>query len=225
MLNPLISLVNASTLVTDEELAAYVSALQFQVTRHLYPFWGVNCALSLVAKGHEPYANSWPIYVLDDDNGASGDLGYHIDDAGTPSAKIFATEDRKYGCSLSVTISHELLEMLVDPTANQLVGPYMLEVCDPVTSDAYAYTVQGVKVSDFVTPRYFFRANPANDPRFDFMGKLNAGAPHLLPGGYLESWNGSQWVQTRSRHPDGAHDYRSTRLGRSRYRVNHADNG
>lgn len=47
----------------------------------------------------------------------------------------------------SVLLSHEVLEMLADPTARSR------EVCDPVAADAYR--VGRVMVSDFVTPRWF----------------------------------------------------------------------
>jgi hypothetical protein len=49
--------------------------------------------------------------------------------------------------------SHELLEMLEDPTTNVTSGGFQREVCDPVKN--IGYYVDGDLVSDFVTPAYF----------------------------------------------------------------------
>ena len=49
--------------------------------------------------------------------------------------------------------SHELLEMLADPYASQLLDGYLAEVCDPVKT--LSYRVRGVLMADFVTPAWF----------------------------------------------------------------------
>ena len=62
---------------------------------------------------------------------------------------------------VSITLSHELLEMLVDPAGDRVIQAadldpysggqqvkYLVEVCDPVA--AYSYEIDGVAVSDFV---------------------------------------------------------------------------
>jgi hypothetical protein len=51
------------------------------------------------------------------------------------------------------TASHELLEMLEDPTTNVTSDGFAREVCDPV--DNIGYYIDGDLVSDFVTPAYF----------------------------------------------------------------------
>ena len=56
--------------------------------------------------------------------------------------------------SVSSTLSHEVLEMFVNPNCNLWASDgkgsvYSLEVCDPV--EAPTYTVKGVSVSNFVT--------------------------------------------------------------------------
>lgn len=59
----------------------------------------------------------------------------------------------------SITFSHEIMEMLVDPQVNRQVSishgePLgLMEVCDPVEENAYS--LDAVEVSDFVTPAYF----------------------------------------------------------------------
>ena len=57
--------------------------------------------------------------------------------------------------SWSYAFSHEIMEMLVDPTdADYYVWPngarQLLEVCDPV--EGYTYEIVGVNVDDFTLP-------------------------------------------------------------------------
>jgi len=62
---------------------------------------------------------------------------------GTPLGKVFANLDLQTGSSWTVTLSHEVLEMLADPWINWCaMGSdskiYALEVCDVVEADAWA---------------------------------------------------------------------------------------
>lgn len=106
----------------------------------------------------------------------------------------------------SITASHEALEMLVDPAGNRLipgqsVAPeqgrveYLVEISDPV-SDKY-YLVNGVKVSDFCTPR-FFDPVKADGVRYSFMGTITA-PRQIVFDGYLtwfEPVAGHWWQQS-----------------------------
>jgi hypothetical protein len=94
----------------------------------------------------------------------------------------------------SVTISHEVLEMIADPYGNRLVAAahpldpgvrvkYLLEVCDPC--QAIWYPVNGVPVSDFYLPRYFDPV-AVESLRYSFTGQIT-GPLEILEGGYL-SW-------------------------------------
>ena len=94
----------------------------------------------------------------------------------------------------SVTLSHEILELIADPFGNRLVAAahpldaqqrvkYLLEVCDPC--QAVWYAVNGVPVSDFYTPRYFDPVGVDRD-RYSFTGELELPL-QILEGGYL-SW-------------------------------------
>jgi len=78
----------------------------------------------------------------------------------------------------TVTLSHEVLEMIADPDVNLLsVGPhptkenasalFWYEVCDAVQSDTY--DIDGIKVSNFVLPLYFTSEDEI-DGRNDFLG-------------------------------------------------------
>jgi hypothetical protein len=93
-------------------------------------------------------------------------------------------------------MSHEVLEMLVDPQGN-LTRPgnslkpqqgrvdYLVEVCDPCQSSQFAYTVNSVMVSDFYTPEYFDPLK-SSAVRYSFSGQIR-GPREVLDGGYL-SW-------------------------------------
>lgn len=218
-----IAIVNRSAAIGDAGLASLIPALQTQISRDFAPFWGVDATLHFVGRGETPDPAHWQCLVLDDSD-ESGDLGYHLDPAGIPQAKVFAAEDLRYGASLSVTLSHELLEMLADPTAVRVFPQgevvYIVEVCDPVESDDDGYDIAGVRVSNFATPRYFGLADPGGDPRFDFRGLLQAGIPTLRPGGYCMWAQGGRWQSTMARLADGSLGRRAVRPhGRSRFRA------
>ena len=76
--------------------------------------------------------------------------------------------------SWTVTLSHELLEMLADPWINWCAQGddgkiYALEVCDAVEADRMGYEIDGVLVSDFITPSWF---EPTHADRVDFKGRI-----------------------------------------------------
>src|SRR5260370_14436911 len=77
--------------------------------------------------------------------------------------------------------------MLVDPEINLCaqVGEriYAYEVCDPCEADANGYQIDGVLVSDFVTPTWF-QPTPQPGGPFDFQEKIPKPLG-LLPGGQL----------------------------------------
>lgn len=83
--------------------------------------------------------------------------GFHIDTAGIPNATVIVVPNGDW----MITASHELMEMLADPTGAGL------EVCDPVESVAYVYETgrATVVLSDFVTPSYFDHGAPPYDIR------------------------------------------------------------
>ena len=142
--------------------------------------------MQFLGKGHRVPKGIWPLYLLDHSD-QPGALGYHLDQHGRIQGKVFAADDQRYGVSWTVDLTHELLEMLGDPTTDTLINlpdgrQYIREVCDAVEDDSVAYMKNGVLVSDFVTPAYFFESK---DTKYDFCGKLNGTAPTLTPGGYL----------------------------------------
>lgn len=191
-----VAIVNRSTVPEVENaLPSIVRALGRQLSDHVQPLWGrVLPSLLFLAKdsiGAIPKGAS-PLVLLDDADQADA-LGYHDETPeGLPYGRVFVQTILGYGGSLtkgdeavSVTLSHELLELVGDPSVNLWAdGPdgyaYALELCDAVEGDSYA--IDGISVSNFVTPAFF---DPLAEPgsRLDYLGKL--GLPFTMTaGGY-----------------------------------------
>jgi hypothetical protein len=206
-----IAILNESTVVSDAEVQACVNALAVQVARDFFPWWGIIAQLNFHPSKIAP-PNTWQLVVLDDSDQANA-LGYHeLTAGGLPLGKIFARSDQQAGTSWTVTASHELLEMLVDPNielaAEQdstagAISFYSYEVCDAVEADNLGYKINGVQVSDFVTPAWFQTAAPG--PR-DHRGAVSQSF-QLAPGGYislLQVPGGAGWTQvTADLRPGG----------------------
>jgi hypothetical protein len=193
-----LALVSESSSISLPEVTRVSAALQQQVTRDLSQFWDFQATVDAFATLEDVPPGYWPVVVRDDigQNAA----GVHCDDTGQPMALITADLD------WSITASHEALEMLVDPFGNQRIAgksvspdqgrvEYLLEVSDPVS--AQWYQVNGVKVSDFLTPRFF---DPVQAPgvKYSFMGNLT-GPRQILFDGYLtwfEPVSAEWWQQS-----------------------------
>ena len=209
-----ISIINASTVLSDAEISPVIDALQKQVTNDFRPAWGVDAELAFIPTGAEPAAGTWWLTILDDSDQA-GALGYHdLTPDGLPIGKIFAGTDLKYGSNWTVTASHELLEMLADPNINLTVMVqtsdenagklYAYEVCDACEDDSFSYKIGEVNVSDFVFPSWFEDFRAEGSTQFDQGKKINEPLT-LLKGGYIgvfDITSGSGWQQlTAEKHP------------------------
>jgi len=215
-----VSIQNASTVLTDDQVKTVVPALQKQVSQDFYPVWGVDADLDFVPKGQQPPTGHWWLVVLDNSDQA-GDLGYHdMTSDGLPLGKIFAGTDLQFGSQWTVTASHELLEMLGDPAINltalrmtdfdvnqNVVGRlYAYEVCDACEADPDGYTIDGVLLSDFVYPAWFESFWQSGATQFD--KQLRITDPfQLLPGGYISVYDmtsGTGWQQVSRPSPQPA---------------------
>jgi hypothetical protein len=184
-----VAVINQSKSITDYEVKKVVSALQKQVNNDFAPIWGVNAKLSFTAEGKKPDPQSWWLEIHDESD-QSEMISYHsVTSEGLPLARISATEASKYGIGWTVAASHELLSMLVDPHANLSVlresetrqgTLYMYEVAAPCQGPKYGYEIDGVRVSDFVTPAWF-DASAQPGSHFDFGGHV-ASPFTILPG-------------------------------------------
>lgn len=205
-----IALINASTVLSDQQVQAVRPSLELQANRDLRQWWGTDqIQLEFVARDSQPSPGTWWLTVLDNSDQA-GALGYHdLTSEGLPLGKVFAGTDKQYGLNWTVTASHELLEMLVDPDINLtvFVQPdessgtlFAYEACDAVEDDKYAYDINGVKVSNFVTPSWFESFRKPGSTQFDFKN-VTEKPFELAAGGYIGYYNvssGSGWQQKES---------------------------
>ena len=70
MANIKIAVINASTVLTDQEIQAALPALQTQVHRDFAPAWGIDADLNLVPKGQKPAPGAWWLVILDNSDSA-----------------------------------------------------------------------------------------------------------------------------------------------------------
>lgn len=227
---PVIAVTNESTVLTDEQIIAIIPALRHQVSFDFSAFWNKDCTLTFLPKG-QPLTNGWWQLVIVDDPDQAGALGYHeLTSDGYPLGKIFARLDIQSDVSWTVTVSHELLEMLGDPYCTWCAKGsdgkiYSMECGDPVEADSLGYRIDGVLVSDFITPAWF---SPANFTRVDFKGHI--GKPfEIAEGGYAQTFGADGWQQItargtavpnipsgsrRARRADGFATWRRSRIAR-----------
>jgi len=193
-----IALVSRTRHVALSETARVAAALQKQIARDAAPIWGLEASLSAFATLRDVPIGYWPILIVDDIHDPNT-AGFHLDRQGQPFALV------EYGPSWSLTASHESLEMLVDPSGDrQVSGPspvpeqgevnFLVEVCDPSADAQFAYTIDGVLLSDFCTPAYFAHAGAGQ--RYSFTGAITRPL-EVLKNGYL-SWHeprANTWFQ------------------------------
>lgn len=185
-----VALVSETQSISFPELGRVSAALQKQAIRDLSPIWKIQATVDAFGRLEDVPVGYWPI-IIEDDIHTPGAAGIHEDDSGQPFALVTA------GDGWSLTASHEMIEMLVDPfgrrlTAGQSPKPgqgrveFLVEPCDPSEDTRFAYVINGITVSDFYTPTYFATvANPAF--RYSQTGAITA-PRQVLKGGYL-SWH------------------------------------
>lgn len=203
---PQVAIVNdASSGVSDADAEAMVAAVAKQVLDDFGPRWNAGAHFSFVPSTQKPPAGKWCVTLLDSSDQA-GALGYHdLTPDGLPLGKVFAGTDRQYGSSVSVTLSHEVLEMLADPwIALAAQGPdgkfYAWESADAVEDDSLGYEIDGIKVSAFVTPAWFGTGDTAAGLTYPNVPAMTKPL-QLIAGGYISVFDpasGQGWTQSQA---------------------------
>jgi len=183
---PTIACFNQATVALGVDLDKLIAAIQAFVDRDVAPVWGTPARL---AKSTGFVKSQWAMVFLDNAD-QPGALAYH--DL-TPDGLTLANHDL-----VSVSASHELVEMLVDPAINLLAtGPdpktvYAYESADPV--EALSYPINGIPMTDFVYPSYFENFHKPGSVQFDRLKKVNRPF-QILPGGYQIIFKNGKWSQ------------------------------
>ena len=191
-----VALVSEVGQIAPAQLNQVAAALQKQVARDFGPIWQIDATVDPFPTLRDVPLGYWPIVIkeqIDNDNAA----GYHKTENGQPLALV------RYADDWAMTCSHECLEMLADPSGDRIVAGqsphpdqgrvlFLVEVCDPSELARFAYTVNGITVSDFYTPHFF---DPVANPgaRYSFTGAISQ-PRQVLPGGYLS------WFEPETKH-------------------------
>lgn len=205
----IISVINRSESIADEQMQAAIRAVNRQISEDFSPYWG--CSAQLRLEGNVSHRldtqklgdmrGEAVLYVWDGSN-KDQVMGYHESNfRGIPFGIIYTQLCKQYQEPWTTTLSHEALELLVDPQGNLLVqGPHpehpdkevfhWYEVCDAVQGQTYV--LDGIEVSNFVLPAYFKREQPAGT-RNDFLSRSHKGKNldsfGVVPGGYIGFYN------------------------------------
>jgi hypothetical protein len=210
-----VGLVDKTGAIDPELMQSVAAALTIQVTRDLPQFWNIQATVTYQPNAKKIPASVWPVFLVK--SLPPGEGGFHMDKHNQPYAEVIASPTSD---EWTIDASHETIEMLVDPNGNRLQDStsieinaekqivdgtgefaYLVEACDPCEADNYAYPIQGVAVSDFLTP-HFYEPKITPGTRYSFTGAIKA-PRQILPGGYI-SWVNQQtdelqqllWVDT-----------------------------
>jgi hypothetical protein len=190
---PTIACFNKATTPLGVDFDALIAAMQAYVDNYVAPVWGTPAKL---VKTTDFKKGAWAIVFLDNAD-QPGALAYHdLTPDGLPESTVFVKTTLDNGDLVSVSASHELVEMLVDPAINLLTtGPnsklvYAYESADPV--EALSFNVNGIAMSDFVFPAYFEAFHKSGSVQFDAMRKVSKPF-QILSGGYQIVFKNGKW--------------------------------
>jgi hypothetical protein len=207
-----IGLVDKTRKLDPDLVHAAAVALNLQVTRDLPQFWPVTATVMYLPNPRKIPVGVWPVQLVK--SLPPGEGGFHADKHKQPYSKVIASPTDN---TWTIDASHEILEMLVDPWGSRLQSSvaieivhgkikdgtgqfgYLVEACDPCEDNSFAYTINGIAVSDFITPHFYDPVTTAGT-RYSFCGHIKA-PRKILHGGYIsfvnpeiDEWQQILWV-------------------------------
>jgi hypothetical protein len=190
---PTIACIDRATSVLAVDFDRLIAALQVYVDDFVAPVWGTPARL---VRAQDYLKGAWALVFLDDAD--QEPFAFHeLTPAGLPIAKVYARTSERDGFPVSLSASHELAEMLVDPSLNLMarrIGGkgtfYAYEVADPVEDDAFE--IDGLAMSNFVYPAYFEHFHEPGSVKFDHLGRIREPFG-LSPGGYQHVFTDGRW--------------------------------
>jgi len=200
----IITVLNHTKTLADEEVQRVIRAVNRQIRDDFEPYWSLGATLRLEGKSTNkpgkirlPDMRGDAVLYLWDDVDVDDALGYHYsNNAGIPFGFVFTELVKQLDEEWSATLSHEALELIADPQVNLLVsGPHpadghtvfhWYEMSDAVQAETYE--CDGIQVSNFVLPLYF-TPDAERGSRNDFLGRKHDGVTlqsfGINPGGYI----------------------------------------
>jgi hypothetical protein len=204
-----VAIISLTTQVSTRSLLQAAAAVQKQITRDFAPYWGLHATVAAFADLESVPSDYRPVVLFGDPDELTERLQFAVGEVLAAQLIDDFELNRLSGLHLntftrepfslvaargiwSVTLSHEVLEMIADPFGNRLIAAkhplddrqrvkYLVEICDPC--QAMWYPVNGVPVSDFYTPRYFDPVDVVSG-RYSFTGALELPL-QILESGFL----------------------------------------
>lgn len=195
-----VGLVDKAGTLDAQLVQATAAALNIQVMRDLPQFWNVQATVRYLPDPKKIPVGVWPVFLVA--KLPPGEGGVHLDKKNQPYSLVIGTPS---SADWTIDASHETLEMLVDPQGNRLQTSraieiagkgvqdttgqfeYLVEACDPCEANGYAYSIDGIAVSDFITP-HFYDPAAVDGTRYSFGGNIKQ-PRQILPGGYISFIN------------------------------------
>lgn len=182
-MTPTVAIIATTSRIVFTDLQRVANAIQKQVTRDVNTIWNVTAVVVACKSVQDAPAGAW-ITTIEDEIDVRA-YGYHyVNEKGLPYARLRYTDD------WTLILSHEVVEMLVDPYGNRVMSTeefgevvdVLVEIADPSQHRDASYRIDGVMVSDFYTPNYFDLVWTPNT-RYSFTGAIKK-PKELFEGGY-----------------------------------------
>lgn len=219
-MTPHIAIIDLSGNIPFTQLQAVTAAVQKQIDLHASPNWldvenkPLSANLVVYRSMAEVPNGAWPVTIENNIEPTSQTAttqlasmskfysatlyGYHLVNNGTPYARLL------YTSSYSKVLSHELLEMLVNPFLDRYIGieiysetpgeeKVIQEIADPVQTTTYQ--IDGIEVSNFIFPAWY-HVTKISGEKYDYLGLITE-PKGILDGGYKSFLSRTgEWWQT-----------------------------
>jgi hypothetical protein len=196
---------NKSTRVDDADAKKMTEAVAKQVKQDFSPAWAIPANSVTFQPSDAASPAGGAVLTIVDNPDQPGVLGWHTEgEDATIFGYVFASPVLDNGgevlsgatYTVAATLSHEVLETIADPHVNLwATGPegYVVsqEVCDPVENGSY--DIDGVSVSNFVTPAWF-DAQASAGTKLDHLGQVSKPF-EIASGGYYVHFKGGKPTQ------------------------------
>lgn len=175
--------------ISFDQCQQIAASVQAQLDEDVFPIWGRKGTITAYPDEASVPQHVWKV-VVEDNIGQPGALGYHTDQFNQPVAFVAALGGDIN--AVSTTVSHEVLETLMDFSGNRLILALhpiannrrvriLCEVGDP--PEARSYEKKGLQVSDFITPEWY-DDEKKDGVKYSFLGSITT-PRSLIPGGYI----------------------------------------